>query len=326
MTQMSVRDGKTQIIAAFGKLRADYNRGESKVATREEEARKEKNQELLEVASSYTIDSIVKGMADLQLDFGSVIEDLSNQLTREASKLEELKGAIAVEQENLEQMRKIRLVADALYLLRQEHRERVEMLLENGTRLSEAIAKDQAQTQKAWEKEQQEFEIAVQEATELLIQQRNQERADYQYEIERRRKVEMDEYEEDKRLQERELRQTNVEKERAWAEREQFLAAHEAELKEYQKKIATFDEELKQAYDKAKGDAIQDVNREAKVKTDLLEKEWEATQQGYELKIQSLEATIERQTEQLADITTQLQAAVKQAQDLAMRAFSSSSV
>jgi hypothetical protein len=42
------------------------------------------------------------------------------------------------------------------------------------------------------------------------------------------------------------------------------------------------------------------------------------------LKIKSLEETIQKQTEQIESISTQLQATLKQAQDLAMRAFDSS--
>ena len=41
--------------------------------------------------------------------------------------------------------------------------------------------------------------------------------------------------------------------------------------------------------------------------------------------MQSLQQTIERQTEQIAEISAQLQATMKQAQDLAMKAFAGAS-
>jgi DNA repair exonuclease SbcCD ATPase subunit len=325
VSQGTSKDSKTQILAAFRQLLTASAQIESKVATKEEEAEKEKNKQLLEVASTYTVDSIVNGMASLQLDFGSIIADLSQRLSAESSKLEELKRAIAVETENLEQLRKIRLVADALYILRQEHQEKMQALTDDTTRQQEAIEKDMTQTRKAWEKEQAEFETKVAEETELLTKQREQEAADYQYEIERERKIEMDEYEEEKRLQERTLQETNQEKEKVWVEREKFLADNREEFEANQKKIEGFEEELKKAYIKAKEDAIKDADREAKIKSDLLEKEWESTQQGHELKITSLEAVIERQTAQIAELTAQLQAATNQAQQLAMRAFQPSS-
>lgn len=321
MSQGTTKDSKAQILSAFRQLLAEQKQIESKVATKEEEAEKEKNKQLLEVASTYTVSSIVNGMASLQLDFSSVIAELSERLSGESSKLDELKRAIAVETQNLEQLRKVRLVADALYILRQEHQEKIAALTEDATRQQEAIEKEMAQMRKAWEKEQAEFEAKVAEEAELLAQRREQEAADYQYEIERERKIEMDEYEEEKRVQERTLQENNQEKEKAWAEREKFLADHRAGFEANQKKIEGFEEELKKAYIKAKEDAIKDADREAKVKADLFEKEWEATKQGYELKIAALETVIERQTAQIAELTAQLQAATNQAQQLAMRAF-----
>ena len=59
------------------------------------------------------------------------------------------------------------------------------------------------------------------------------------------------------------------------------------------------------------------------MQTDLLEKEWSATKQGYELRLQSLEATSERQIQQINELITQLQEANNQAQNLALRAFNS---
>jgi hypothetical protein len=131
----------------------------------------------------------------------------------------------------------------------------------------------------------------------------------------------MDEYEESKRQQERDLQTANKEKEKAWVEREKFLADNDAEFKANQKKIEGFEETIKQETNKARGEAIKDAERDAKVKADLLEKEWELSKQGYDFKIQSLEATIQKQTEQIAELTVELQKVTTQAQNLAMRAF-----
>ncbi|MEB3831101.1 hypothetical protein [Phormidium sp. CCY1219] len=325
MTQSTAKDNKAKILAEFQQLLEERKQIESKVATKEEEAEKEKNKELLQVASSYTIDSIVKGLADLQLDFGSIITQLAEKLDSETTKLDELKRAIAIESDRLEELRKIRVVADALHILTQEHQEKLKILENRAAEQQESIEKDMAQKRKIWQKEQEEFDTAVREQAELLAQARESEAADYNYEIQRLRKIEMDEYEESKRQQERELQAIKREKEKNWAEREEYLEEHQAEFEENQQKIEGFEEELKQAYIKAKEEAIADAKREAKVKADLFEKEWEGTKEGYELTIQSLNNTVERQTQEIADITAQLQAAMRQAQDLAMRAFQSSS-
>jgi hypothetical protein len=323
MTFTAPKDSKTKILQSFQQILAERKKMASKVETKEEEAEKAKNKELLEVASTYTIDTIVKGLADLQLDFGTIINGLSDKLNTESSKLDELRKAIAIETEHRQELQQIRIVADALHILTQEHQEKLHTLEENATQQREIIAKDTLEKRKAWQKEQADFETALQEENTLITNTRQKEEADYQYTLERQRKIEVDNYEEAKRKLERELQESTREKEKNWVDREKILTDHQAEFAENQKKAETFEEELKQAYTKAKEEAIQEVTREAKVKADLFEKEWESSKQGYELRVQSLEQTIEKQSQHIAEISAQLQATMKQAQDLAMKAFSS---
>lgn len=325
MVQTAAIETKEQIMTMFAQFLQQYKQVESKVFTKEEELEKAKNKQLLEKTAEYTVDNIVNGMASLQLDFGRILQGLSETLTTESSKLDELKKAITVKQEQLKQLRQVRLVADALHLLRQEHQERLRLLEEMITHQRESIEKEQEKYRELWEKEQEDFTVKIEEEAQLITKQREQEAEDYQYNIEQIRKIETDEYENTKRQQERQLRENNTEKEKLWQERETILGEKEPEFLENQKKIEDSEETLKQEYNKAKGDAIKDAEREAKVKADLLEKEWELTKQGYDFTIQSLEATIERNREQITEITTQLQGVTTQAQNLALRAFQSSS-
>ena len=105
---VATRDSKDQISKAFQQILTDRKKSDSKIATKEEEAEKEKNKQVLEVASTYTIDSIVKGLADLQLEFGSIVNGLSEKLSTEASKLDELKRAINIETQHLQELQQIR--------------------------------------------------------------------------------------------------------------------------------------------------------------------------------------------------------------------------
>lgn len=81
--------------------------------------------------------------------------------------------------------------------------------------------------------------------------------------------------------------------------------------------MTAFSIELEEAIKKATEEAIKDTSQKGKVDADLFEKEWESTKHSYEAKIQSLDETIQKQP--------QLQTALNQAQDLAMRAFKSTS-
>ena len=288
MTLATAKDSKAQILQNFQQILADKKKIESKVETKEQSAEKAKNKQLLEVASTYIIDSIIKGLADLQLDFGSITSGLSEKLKAESSKLDELKRAIEIEAEQLQQLQQIRVVADAFHILTQEHQEKLTVLEQNATNQHEIIEKDTTQKRKIWGKEQQEFDATVQEKTAFTIKQRQGEAADYQYDLQRERKIETDAYEETKRTSEREMQEFTREKDKNWVEREKLLSDNQAEFEKNQTKAAGFEEELKQAYTKAKEEAIQEVSREAKVKADLVDKEWEGSKQRYELKVQSL--------------------------------------
>lgn len=321
MNQMTSPEGKDRILAAFNQLLTQYQKTESKVETLEEVAEKIKNRELVTKASDYTVDNIVNGMALLQLQFGSSINELTETLTTESVKLEELKKAIAVERTHLQKLSQVKLVADTLHILEQEHQEKLRLLEEKTNKQQEEVGKEIENYRRQWEKEQEDFTSQVTEEDELLQQKRKQEEADYQYELERQRIVETDDYEEDKRQQETELGDVAEEKEKNWQEREKYLTDNAKEFAENKEKIATFEDKIKEAYNKAKGDAIKDADRKAKVQADLLEKEWEAEKQGYEFKLESLEATIERQVNQINELTTQLQETNAQSQNLAMKAF-----
>lgn len=321
MSQAQIRETKEQIMSAFGKLFVEYQQQESKIETKEETVEKEKNKALLAKVADYTVNNIVNSMATLQLDFSNLTKEIANRLERESDVLTELKKAIIVEQEKLTQLQKVRLVADALYILRQEHQERIKTL-ENSTQTAlDDIAKQQEKSRKEWEKEQTEFDLRNAEESALLTQQRQQLEADFTYQLQIDRKVEMDEYEEAKRLQERELTLANIDKNKLWEERENILANQEAELTQNKEKIMGFDEQIKTEINKARSEAIKEADREAQIKANLIEKEWESTKQGHEFKMQSLEAKIQQQTQQIEEIITQLKEVTNQAQNLALRAF-----
>ncbi|MBD2313717.1 hypothetical protein H6G20_18780 [Desertifilum sp. FACHB-1129] len=323
---LAVKDSKAKILQSFERILEERRKIDSKIATKEQEAEKEKNQEILDKAANYTVDVIVKGLADLQLDFGSIVNELTEKISTETLKLEELKRAKEIETQRLQQLQKVRVVADALYILTQEHQEKLNALRQNAATQQENLEKERVEMRKVWLKEQEEFILSQQEYAERTQRDRQRLEEEYNYEIERLRKVEADDYTERKRILERTLQLTTQEKEKQWQEREKFLSDNAALFAENRQKVEGFEEASKKAYIQAKEEAIQDVNREAKVQAELREKEWQGTKQGYELKIQSLEQTIQRQTEQIGDLSTQLQAAMKQSQELAMRAFSSNSV
>ena len=260
----------------------------------------------------------------MQLEFGSIVNGVSEKVAKENSKLDELKLAIKVETQHLQELQQIRVVADILDILNQEHQEKLKLLEQDTASYREAIEKEIAQTRKNWQQAQAENEITLQAQNELLIKERQQEVEDYQYRLELTRKINTDAYQARKRNQERDLQEATGLKEKQWVERNTILTEQQPGFEEHQKQMAAFSSELDEAVKKAREEAIRDVHQDAKVKADLFEKDWQGTKQSYELKIQSLEQAINKQTEQVESLSNQLQAAMKQAHNLALRAFENS--
>ena len=314
---------KGQILQQFNQLLAERKSVEAPMAAKQQQLQVEADEKILETAAAYTVENIVKGLADLQLDFNSRVDDISGKLSAEVSKLAELRRAIQVAKQHLAELQKIRIAAEALNILTQENAQKSSAFEAESAQKRQALENEIAETRANWQKEQAEFETAIQERQERLKKDREKDEADYKYNMERKRKIELDKLEEKKRLLERKLAEENKQRELNWAEREKWLADHQAELEQYQAMVATFEKELTDAVKNAQEQAFKEANEQVALTADLIEKEVAANREVYELKIKSLEETIAKQAKQIEDLSAQLQAAIKQSQDLAFKTVGS---
>ncbi len=319
-----VKDSKTQILTELDRILAEQSRPGSKVATKQEEAQLVKNKEIVAKAATYTDDTIVKGMADLQLEFGSIINGLSERLTLEVEKLTEVKQSIEIETQHRSELQQIRIVADALHIITQEHQQSLKAIEQKLATDRENLEKEQTSLRKQWEQNNSDYTEQQTEAATIVTKERQKEQDEVQYKIVRDRQLQTDGYTEKKRNQEQELQSQDRDKQKQWKEREKFLKDNQKLADENTAKVVAFPAELEEAVKKAREEAIKETSNDAKVKANLAKKEWEGNKQGYELKVQSLERVIERQNEQIIAITEQLQTVMNQAQSLAMKAFETS--
>jgi hypothetical protein len=319
-----VKDSKFQILTELDRILAQQRQPGSKVATKEEEAQLVKNKEIVTKAATYTVDTIVKGMADLQLEFGSIINGLSDRLTVEVEKLTEVKQSIEIETQHRSELQQVRVVADALHIITQEHQQSLKAIEQDLATDRENLEKEQTNLRKQWERNDRDYTEQQTELVTIAAKDRQKEQDEVQYKVTGDRQLQNDTYTETKRNQEQALQSQDREKQKQWKEREKFLKDRQKLADENTAKITAFPAELEEAVKKAREEAIKETSSDAKVKADLAEKEWAGTKQGFEMKIQSLERTIERHNEQIVAMTTQLQTVMNQAQSLAMKAFETS--
>ena len=227
---------KEEVLKSFQSLLTEYEKNKLRVATKDELAAKAKNKDLVQTASAYTADTILKGLTDLQLNFSDTIGNWMQTLQTEAQKQEELQKAIGIEKQRLKELENVKTAAGALYLLKQEHQAKLEALqvmdTERTTALDETIAKEYAHRTK----EQQEYEQAVIEFAKRQEREQQREKEEFTYNFEKLQKTEKDTFEETKRLTERELDEDLQRKTRNWADRESTLEKQKADHENYRKK------------------------------------------------------------------------------------------
>ena len=314
---------KQHILEAFQQLCEARKPFPSRMAMREEVAEKARDKRVVETVATYTVERVVKDLAELQLHFGTDIDGLAARLSTEIRKLEDVRRAIEVETRHFEALRHIKIAAEALHMLTQDHQEQARTFAADAARQRETLERDIAAKRQAWQKEQQGHEQSVAASEAALQQERQQEEETYQYGVERKRKIETDAYEENKQQVEVEIAETAAEKDKDWARREALLAGHQELLEPYKAQVQTFPQELAAAVQQAREEAIKAAQHTAKVRADLLHKEEEANRKVSEAEMQTLHDTLSQQQAQIVALSTDLKAALKQVQELSAKAIGS---
>ena len=89
MQTVTMKNKKSEIYNAYEELLKDYNEVKARAskATKIEKGKQKIEQELVKTASDYTVESSIKGIANLKLDLSKTLTDLSDKLGAEAEKL-----------------------------------------------------------------------------------------------------------------------------------------------------------------------------------------------------------------------------------------------
>ncbi len=314
-----------QILKPFQRLLEKKRRLAAQITTKEQAARRAQDQDIVAAASTVTVESIVKDLADLQLSFDREIDALAATLRAETAKLERLCRAIDVETLHLQELEHIEIAAAALDILQQQQQAEAQAFQVESASARADLEQQIASLRAAWHKEEQEHQAAVASAEQARRKERSQAQADFAYDLERKQKIEADKFEAEKRAAEARLAETEREKQAQWAERENVIAAQKETLTAYRAQVETFAAKLQTAVQQAREQAYQNATRDAQVKTDLFHKEIEANRRVRELNIQTLEETIAQQAAQIEVLSAELRQAHLRAQSLAAQAIGGAS-
>lgn len=271
------------------------------------------------------IQDTIARLTQLQAGFGSAVSDLSEKLTVRASKLEELRELSDRETEQLAQLYDITEIDDdTLDNLIEQYETDAKTFSEEFDRQRETLEQALSERQQAWRKEQAEHEQAIKERNDRDRKARERDEETYRYELENQRQREQEQYKQSQQELYRQLQEDREATEQQWEERERAIAEREQQFEDYKAKVEAFPQELEATVKRGKETGRNIGQYQAKVKADLYAKEVEGQKQSYELQLQSLEETIGDREARIQTLSKQLDAALKQVQDLAVKAIEGS--
>lgn len=270
------------------------------------------------------MNATLEGLAKIQLGFGSAANELSEQLTTQASKLEEIREAVENEVEQLKQLHNLEISDDILDTLIKSYEDNSKAYREEFSQRQELLLQEIDEQNKTWAKEQDQKNREIKERDANVSKTRQRDETEYKYNLELQRKLQKDEYEQAQKILNKQLEEFQQETEKQWAEREKIISQREKQFEEYQAKVEAFPKDKEAAIKKATEEGKGIAHYQAKIKSDLYGKEVEGQKRFYEQRLQSLEQTITNQETRIQNLSRQLESALKQVQDLAVKAIEGS--
>jgi uncharacterized coiled-coil protein SlyX len=266
---------------------------------------------------NYTIENLVK----IQLGFGSAVNELSEKLTTQASRLGEIRKTVENEIEQLKQLHNLEVSETTLDILITTYEDNSKAYQDEFSERYELLSQEILEQRNTWQKSQEEYQRTIKERNDHLNKNRQRDAAEYKYDLEHQRQLEIDEYEQQQKALYKQLEELQQEAEKQWTEREKLIAEREKQFEEYKAKVEAFPKEKEAAIKKATEEGKGIAHYQAKVKADLYAKEVEGQKRFYEQRLQSLEQTITNQETRIQNLSKQLESALKQVQDLAVKAI-----
>ncbi|MEM7727176.1 MAG: hypothetical protein AAF208_12535 [Cyanobacteria bacterium P01_A01_bin.45] len=266
---------------------------------------------------NHTIESLNK----IQLGFGSAVNELSEHLTTKASILAEIKENVENDLQQLKQLYNLKITDNTLDNLIQSYHDNYKAYQEEFAQRSETLSEEIEGEKSTWNKEIDEHKLTIKERNDNLARDRKRDESEYKYNLEIQRSLETEEYEQQQDSLYKDIEELQITSEKEIDQKEKEISEQEKEFREYKNKVEAFPNEKQAAIKKATEEGKGIAHYQAKIKSDLHAKEVEGQKSFYEQRIQSLENTINNQQERIVNISEQLESALQQVQDLAVKAI-----
>lgn len=346
MVTVNSKSTKAQILEAYQQLEQEKARLEKEITLAQKQAQVQqkalensktivnnpplknipKPVENTPIKSMNNIEQIIASLETLQVSFGGAVSQLSEQLITEASCLEKLENDIESEVNQLRELHDLETIEeDTLSTLFTTYKDSQKTFSDEYNQQKETLGEQLLTARKEWMKEQENKQREIKQRHEIYQKNKQRENEEYNYNLQLNRQLDRENYEQELNQLYKDLEEAKKQQEKIWKEREKGISEKEKEYAEAKQKVAEFEQKLENEVKKAKEEGKGIGNYQAKVKADLRQKEINGESQNYQLRIQALESTILSNENRLNSLSQQLDSALKQVQDLAIKAIEGTS-
>ncbi|RKZ76310.1 MAG: hypothetical protein DRR19_28710 [Candidatus Parabeggiatoa sp. nov. 1] len=299
----------------------------SKVSKKEMEMTQTKEAQFLpkDGNAQASMKEVIDALGQLGEKFNTALSQLSTHLLVEAASLKDVRTNVEAESSRLATLYSLTIEEDTLSNLLKQYGDEASQYQDTLKQKREDSEKTWLEKNQAWQTEKEETDQHWQEQEKLDSTAKNREDTEYHYDLTLKRGMSDEEYAQQLKEEQQALQALDESHRKLWEEREKGLAERETQFEEFKSKVERFPKELEMAIKKAKEEGTNIARYQAKIKADLLGKEFAGDEEVSQLKIRALEEQVANQVSQIDKFSKQLEAALKQAQELAVKAIEGTS-
>lgn len=304
------KNTKAEILKAYESLLKNVQDEKANIPKQVQEEKMKK--ETLDQVSGISTNSIMKNITELKTSLNNSLDELHRNLVDEFKKLEEIRSAIIIEKQLLEDIYSLKANTDSLATMLLVQREK-----------KESFEKEIAEKTAQWEQEKAKQKLEEKEYNDELAKRRKREEDEFQYALRIARQKEKDTYETSKNELEKELANKKASFELEVANREKELKVAEAELHELRKSNAEFPAKMEKAVAEKEAEVAKKFKTQYDFDFKLMEKQNETEIKLKDQLIASLQEKIQELQIQVKEYNDKAVRAESGVKDIAMKAIES---
>lgn len=330
--EISMKNTKQELLVAYNDLRQKIEEKQKQELNPEKKTIEKKKEEVLTAVSDVSSGGVLVGIDKLKGEIGKMLAEVAGRLEAETNRLDTIRQAIRIKDEELKEIYEIERAAATLAALIEAHQqEEQSFAVEMKTRKT-ALEDEISSTRKIWEKEKEQYLAMVKEQKAGEEKSRKREKEEYLYAFQREQQLARDVFADEKAKLDAEVKITKKETdamktrvEQELAEREKQIAVKETDFQHLQEQVEAFPGIMEQQIQQQVEAVRERLQQDTGYQKELLEKQFEGERNVLTARIESLLQTVKEQGEQMTKLSKQQEGAYQKVQDVALKAIDGAS-